>query len=172
MKIFITSGTYTYLRNLVLQHSNETVLLLQNLNTSVLLHETENETFLREARIYEVINSQGELSHEGYIVMNNVPVTEEGRPSFEHLFTSHSSAAERQPGFQALRVLKPSGSNTYIILTQWNSEKAFSTWKNTEAFAEEQSKIQPKKGFGNAQKIFTGDSYTTKYQVVDAQKDA
>ena len=54
------------------------------------------------------------------IVLNNIPVTPEGRPLFEARFKNRAGKIENQPGFKALRVLRPKDSDTYIVLTLWD----------------------------------------------------
>ncbi len=80
MKIYMTSGTYEYLQTKRNAVGSETTILMQNENTSLLLHETIGDTFFNEPRSYEVIDASGALRENGFVVMNNIPVTDEGRP--------------------------------------------------------------------------------------------
>lgn len=68
------------------KHPNEKILLMQNSGTTVLLHETSGKTLFSSPRKYEVVDGKGHLQDHGYVVMNNIPVSEEGRPVFEHRF--------------------------------------------------------------------------------------
>ena len=57
------------------------MLLMQNGETALLLHETSEKTVFASPRRYEVVDGKGLLQEKGFVVMNNIPVTEEGRPS-------------------------------------------------------------------------------------------
>ena len=61
---------------------------------SLLLHETAGKTVFQTPRRYEVIGSSGTLQENGYFVFNNIPVTDEGRPIFEHRFKERAGAID------------------------------------------------------------------------------
>ena len=52
------------------------------------MNPIEKSRVFQTPRRYEVISSVGKLAEEGYFVCNNVPVTDEGRPVFEHQFST------------------------------------------------------------------------------------
>jgi heme-degrading monooxygenase HmoA len=164
---YITSGTYEYLRKIKDQNMDETIILMQNAETALLLHETQGSAIFKEPRKYEVIDSVGELRQNGYIVMNNIPVTEEGRPVFEYRFKNRAGQIEKQPGFWAIRILRPLKSDTYIILTQWENERAFKNWQGSQAFKKAHEKKQSDDTSTTVKKIFSGPSYVTQYVVPD-----
>lgn len=72
----------------------------------MLIHETEGNSLFHEPRPYEVLDAVGLLGGE-FIVCNNIPVTDEGRPLFEHRFNQRARLIEKEPGFVAIRVLRP-----------------------------------------------------------------
>ncbi|KUP09165.1 hypothetical protein Q73_03580 [Bacillus coahuilensis m2-6] len=166
MKIYMTSGTYEYLQTKRNAVGSETTILMQNENTSLLLHETIGDTFFNEPRSYEVIDASGALRENGFVVMNNIPVTDEGRPVFEDRFKSRARAIESVPGFIAIRVLRPLNSDTYIILTQWDDKEAFKNWQSSQAY----NKAHEKRGTGEGMdqkhpSIFTRPSFVTTYTI-------
>lgn len=165
MKVFITSGTFDYLQSIMQANPNDTLLLLQNASKCLLLHETKNATLFKEPRRYEIVDGIGDLTQQGFVVMNNIPVTEEGRPSFEHMFKNRAGKIEGQPGFRAIRILRPVGFETYIIFTLWNNEEAFNAWQNSQSFADAHSKKKSPGIGANPQKIFAGDSFVTKFHL-------
>lgn len=163
MNVNITSGTYDFLRKMKLENNH--LILLQNSDSTKLLEETDRETLFKEPRKYEVVIGIGDLTQDGFIVMNNIPVTEEGRPMFEHMFKNRAGKVEGQPGFKAIRVLRPLGFETYIILTQWKNENSFNEWKNSQSFTDAHNKKTNHSMAANPQKIFSGESFVTKFHV-------
>ncbi|MGM9924032.1 MAG: antibiotic biosynthesis monooxygenase family protein [Bacillus sp. (in: firmicutes)] len=163
MNIYITSGTFDYLRNFKLKHTKEKLILLHGEGKTVLLEENEHGTIFKEPRKYEVVDGIGELVQEGFVVMNNIPVAEESRPRFEHMFTNRADKVENQAGFQALRILRPIGSQTYIILTQWHKESAFNAWQSSQSLKEGHSGNAKTEYANSSQKMFTGEAFLTKF---------
>ena len=43
---------------------------------------------------------------------------------------------ENEPGFKAIRVLRPLEGDTYVILTLWEEEKAFQDWQQSNSYQE------------------------------------
>lgn len=162
-KMYITTGTADYLQKVKDMHKNETMLLLESGEDAVLLHETDGETVFKEPRCYEVIDASGELGG-AFVVCNNIPVTDEGRPLFEHRFQQRARLIENEPGFVAIRVLRPLSNDTYVIMTLWEGKEHFEQWQRSNAFAKahERRKDEQKP----SRKIFPRPSYVTTYSVV------
>ncbi len=146
MNVYVTAGTFEYLIKLALKYPQETMVPLVNENGALLLHETNEATIFKEPRRYEVLDSVGNFPIKGLVVMNNIPVTDEGRPLFEYQFKNRTGKIENVPGFMAIRVLRPLSSNTYVILTVWENETAYQQWKTSNAFFEAHKSNAPKKG--------------------------
>lgn len=166
MKVYMTGGTYDYLLKIKESHPSETMLLMIYEDQALLLHETDGETIFKEPRKFDVLESVGGFSKARFIVMNNIPVAEEGRALFEHRFKNRNRVIEKMPGFVGIRVLRPLSSDTYVIVTLWEDESDFEGWKKSEAFGKAHGKPTPS-GDGNAtpKKIFSGASFITKYFV-------
>ncbi|BDG48518.1 antibiotic biosynthesis monooxygenase [Parageobacillus sp. KH3-4] len=162
-KMYITAGTADYLQKIKDVHKNETMLLLEGEADAVLLHETDGETVFNEPRRYEVIDAAGELGG-AFVVCNNIPVTDEGRPLFEHRFQQRARLIENEPGFVAIRVLRPLSNDTYVIMTLWEGKEHFEQWQRSNAFAKahERRKDEQKP----SRQIFPRPSYVTTYSVV------
>ncbi|MEH6942935.1 antibiotic biosynthesis monooxygenase family protein [Bacillus sp. JJ722] len=171
MNIYITSGTFEYLRQVKLQNSNEKLILLHNADKTLLLQEANDTTLFKHPRKYEIVDGMGDLEQEGFIVMNNIPVAEESRPVFEHMFKNRAGKVENQPGFQAIRILRPIGSETYIILTQWQNESAFNAWQSSKSFKDAHSQKSSKAYSNSSQKIFSGEAFVSKYFVPTFKED-
>ncbi|MCY9222899.1 antibiotic biosynthesis monooxygenase, partial [Bacillus licheniformis] len=74
---------------------------------------------------------------------------------------------ENQPGFKALRVLRPKDSDTYIVLTLWDREQSFQDWKNSKSFSEAHQKKESSAGINQGGTIFSRPSYISSYHSVE-----
>ncbi|MDN7243467.1 antibiotic biosynthesis monooxygenase [Planococcus sp. N028] len=169
MNLYMTTGTYDYMKKLRDKYPNENMVMMQGENTTLVIHETEGKTVFQTPRRYEVVDGTGEFKEKGYFVLNNIPVTEEGRPIFEHRFKNRAGAIENEPGYIAFRVLRPRDSDTYVVLTEWESPIFFEKWKESQAFSQAHSKSAE----GTAEKrpnIFSGSSYVTTYTAKPADE--
>lgn len=131
MNLYMTSGTPEFMETIKKKHSNEELFLLHGVGNSVLIHETTGKSIFQAPRKYEVLESYGNLSGKGYFVLQHIPVSDEGRPIFEFQYTKLTSTVEKEPGFIALRVLKPLKTDTYIILTEWSGPSSFDVWEKS-----------------------------------------
>ena len=169
LNFYITSGTYEFLTKVKAKDPTEKMLLLGVEDEAILLHETNGASVFNQPRKYEVVNSVGtNLDKTGYAVMNNIPVTDEGRPLFEYRFKNRQGKIEHQPGFVAIRVLRPLASNTYVILTLWEDQKAFTAWKESTAFQNAHNKPEGKTST-QPPNIFSGPSYVTTYSIAEEE---
>lgn len=163
--IYITTGTLAYLQTVKEAYANEKMVLLDGGDAAVLVHETEGETVFHEPRRYEVIEAVGELGG-AFVVCNNIPVTEEGRPLFEYRFSQRARLIETEPGFVAIRVLRPLSNDTYIIMTCWEGKEHFENWQRSKAFERAHGKRETAPHEEKQPSIFPRPSYVTKYTVV------
>lgn len=172
MNIYLTSGTPEFMDSLKEKHAGEKMVVLHGEGNAVLIHETSGKTVFQTPRKYEVIDSSGELSEQGYFVFNNIPVTDEGRPIFEHRFTNRPRAIEDEPGFIAIRVMRPLDSDTYIILTQWTGAGSFEAWQNSQAYSKAHEKRGTDEGIDKRPNIFSSASYVTTYKTAKKADEA
>ncbi|PAQ14428.1 antibiotic biosynthesis monooxygenase [Bacillaceae bacterium SAOS 7] len=165
MNVYITSGTFEFLKKLKDKHADEKMIVMENAEGATLLHETEEKTIFQSPRKYEAIDASGELADHGYVVFNNIPVTDEGRPIFEYRFKNRARLIEEVPGFIAIRVLRPINSNTYIIMTQWKDQQSFQGWQDSQNFNKAHAKRESEEGVDKQPKIFSSPSYVTTYNI-------
>lgn len=158
----MTSGTYDFLKRIKDKHPKETILLLQNNEGALLVHETANKTVFSVPRSYEVLKSEGILENSGFLILHHIPVMDDDKPVFEFRFKSEKTSLNENPGFIALRVLRPLKSNTYIIFTLWRSEKAYMGWETSPSY---QSFFQGAKSSTAQPQIFMGASYISKFYI-------
>ncbi len=159
----MTQGTPEYLLKLKNQHTNTEMFLFENEDRGLLIHETSNETVFQEPRTYEVVDQVGELKNNSFVVCNNIPVTDEGRPVFEYRFKNRAGLIEKEPGFVAIRVLRPVDSDTYVIMTLWNEEKDFKQWQQSKAYEHAHKKRGTSEGIDHQKSYFPRPSYVTTY---------
>ncbi len=171
MKIFFTSGTAEFMNSILEKHEGEQMFVLHGEGNALLLHETNGDTVFQTPREYEVIDASGDLSDQGYFVLNNIPVTDEGRPIFEYRFNNRARAIENEPGFIAIRVLRPVSSDTYIILTEWSGPKSFEAWQTSQAYTQAHEKRGTEEGIDKRPNIFSSASYVTTYTTVKKNED-
>ncbi|QHS21624.1 antibiotic biosynthesis monooxygenase [Virgibacillus sp. MSP4-1] len=167
MQVLMTNGTVDFLEKIKQDHPEARIHIMQNGENGLAYYEGNNDDLFAEERTYETVDYVGEMREAGYVVMNNIPVTDEGRPIFEDRFLNRQGKIEEMPGFQAIRVLRPVHGNTYVILTQWEDEKSFQNWKNSQSFAKahkgnaDQKQEQPS--------YSAGPSYVTAYSMVSTE---
>jgi heme oxygenase (mycobilin-producing) len=164
MNIFLTSGTMSFMESVRKRFANEQMIVMHGGGNSVLLHETEGKTVFQTPRRYEVISSSGLLIEDGFFAFNNIPITDEGRPIFEHRFQSRIQAIAGEPGFVAYRLLRPLNSETYIILTQWTSKVFLNLWLDSPAYKKMHETIEHETGLDKMQHIFLSAPYVTTYK--------
>ena len=166
MNIYITTGTFDFLKSMEAKYPNEKMVLMVNPNGALLLHETEGVSVFKEPRKYETIDSAGEWRKEGFVAMYNIPVTDEGRPLFEHQFKNRTGKIENEPNFIAIRALRPLSSNTYIILTAWSDEISYQKWNSTNSFTEALEIKGAGKGEDSLPNFFASATYVSKYTIM------
>lgn len=163
MFVYMTSGTADYMEKLRKKYiEKEHMIILHGSGNSVLLHESEKKSLFATPRKYEVIDQVNTLEQRGYFVLNNIPVSDEGRPIFEQRFLNRARAIENEPGFISFRLLRPLESDTYIVLTQWTGPNSYEAWKNSQSFKNAHSKSDSAPGV-KKQNIFNAASYITTY---------
>ncbi|WP_428912645.1 antibiotic biosynthesis monooxygenase family protein [Niallia sp. Krafla_26] len=170
MNMYFTGGTEDYLKKIIEKHRNETLLLMQNEDIFLLAHETEGSSVFNEPKKYEIIDSSGSLTATtGFAGCNHIPVSDEGRPLFEYRFKNRARSIEKEPGFIAIRVLRPLRYDTYMVFTLWKDEKAYHQWKKSKSFSEAHAKGE----FDKKQNpiIFPRPSFVTNYKIYEEKEE-
>lgn len=160
MNIYISTGTYEFLKLLKEKHPKESLVLMENTEHALLLHETNCSTFLKTSRKYEVFESKGPFSEKGFIALNHVPVTEEGKPLFEHHIKEKLGL-----GMNSLRMLRPLSSDVYIILTIWEKEIDYKTWQKSKAYTDAFMLDKSKLGIAPTTNFFSSNPYISTYYI-------
>lgn len=168
MKVSMTSGTLNYLAKMTEKHPDAALFLMQDQDKTLAYYEGDESAVFDEGRDFETVDTVGQIQPKGYVVMNNIPVADEGRPVFEDRFKKRAGNVENQEGFQALRILRPLKGNTYVVLTQWRNAQDFEDWKNSQSFDEAHKKSGPK--HSKKPSFIDGEAYITKYQMVQLEE--
>ncbi|MGE6260995.1 antibiotic biosynthesis monooxygenase family protein [Heyndrickxia sporothermodurans] len=165
MNFYITTGTYDFLERILSKYNKETMILMQNAQNSLLVHETPKKSVFGSPRKYEIIAEKGELINKGYASFYNIPISDEEKPVFEYSFQQHKkNVVETAPGIIAYRLLRPKKGDTYIIFTLWQDEKYYNNWKKTNAYTTLLSnKVSSSPLSSNT--LFNGAPYETEYVI-------
>ncbi|MFY0760282.1 antibiotic biosynthesis monooxygenase [Metabacillus dongyingensis] len=165
MNFYVTFGTADYLAKTASEYQNEKMLLMQNEDKGILLHESDATSLFKEPKKYEVLDGAGDFQKGSYAVLNNIPVSDEGKPLFEQRFKERARMIEGEPGFVAIRVLRPVNDDTYVILTLWEDESSFRNWQQSRSFEQAHKKRGTSAG-ADQKSIFPRPSYVTTYNTV------
>lgn len=163
MNVHMTYGTVSYLSSIRQKHPEKPILILQDGEKGLAYYEGDDSSVFTEGHEYETVDDTGEMQESGFVIMNHIPVTDEGRPIFEDRFKNRAGKIESMPGFQAIRVLRPKQGNTYIVLTQWKDQKSFENWKTSQSFQKAHQHSRNSKG----PSFSAGPSYVTSYVMVE-----
>ncbi len=163
MKLYKWLGSEEEAVKVVNDLNNSPFVHLKNREESLLLCEAEDAPFTY-TEAYEILDQTGELQGNGFAVLNNVPVTAEGKALFEQRFQNRAKLIEHEPGFIAIRVLRPLTSDTYVILTIWENSNAFTSWQDSQAYSKAHAKRGTEKGIDKRPNIFSRPSFVTTYQ--------
>lgn len=140
------------------------LIYMTNGEEAVVLQESQGKTVLPGAAAYEILNAAGDLNNGYFAVFNNIPVSETGKEIFESRFTSRAGLVEKEPGFIAIRVLRPLNSDIYLILTLWEDEEAFKNWQQSEAYHTAHAKRGTEKGIDKKPDVFPRPSFIKSYK--------
>lgn len=163
MHIHLTFGTLAHLKAMQEDHPTEKLVLFSNEEKTVLIHETEGSSLVNEGHSYKVLDASGDIDKGHFVVFNNVPVSDDSRTLFEERFKKRAGLVESEEGFCAIRVLRPLDSDTFVILTSWETEKNFTNWQESQAYGTAHAKRGTSEGIDKKPSIFPRPSYVTKY---------
>lgn len=165
MKAFMTNGTLELLKSIAEKNLDTDFYYMNGETSTLAYYESEGKNVFASGRAYEVLLSKGNIIQGGFVVMNNIPVTDEGRPVFEDRFQKRQDEVDTMPGFQAFRLLRPDKGNAYVVFTQWASEQDFNNWKNSEQFT------KAHKGAGTKPPAYFADRpFIMSYHMIDPDK--
>lgn len=163
MKLYKWSGHADQAVAILSSLPNTPLVFLMNGGEAVLLYESEGGTPLPYTEAYEILDASGKINDGYYAVFNNIPVAEEGRGLFEERFKNRAGLIEKEPGFAAIRVLRPVHSDTYVVLTLWEDEKSFTDWQQSKAYGAAHAKRGTAEGIDKQPNLFPRPSFVKTY---------
>lgn len=162
MNLYLTAGTLEYLSKIVESNPGESMEILANEDGALLLHETNGKSIFKEPRKYVVLESSGVFGEAGFAAINTLPVTDEGRPLFEFQMKDQAKLIEAEPGLLSIRVLRPLSSQSYLVVTIWEDQESFQSWKSSSSYL---GSFSAKNEAAPKQKIFSSAAYVETYSV-------
>ncbi len=115
---------------------------------------------------YEIIDQANTLQTKGIIVLNCIPVHDEKRRRFEERFLNRPRLIENEPGFVAIRVLRPVQDDIYIVLTQWQTEEAFRNWQASTGYQHAHRKRKTQQGIDQETGVLKNKPYHKLYRPI------
>ena len=163
MNIYLTSGTRDFMESLQKRFEQDKMIIMYGAKNTVLMHETDGKTRFQTPRKYEVVASYGTLQKEGFFAFNHIPVTDDGKPIFEHRLQNRADSISAEPGLIAFRFLRPKDSDTYIVFTQWTEKKDLERWKKSPNYAYIHIDDESGAGLHKGPHIFNSAPYLATY---------
>ncbi|WP_047986164.1 antibiotic biosynthesis monooxygenase family protein [Ornithinibacillus californiensis] len=160
MNAYMTNGTYDFLAKLAKKYPAINLHFMSGSSNDVAYYEGTKLKIFQSGRDFEILVQSGDIQETGYVVMNNIPVIDEGQPIFEDNFKKRQKEVDNQKGFQAFRLLKPLKGNTYVVFTQWDSAESYERWKESDGFKKAHTETKPPAYFADR-------PYINTYQMIE-----
>lgn len=163
MELYKWTGPLDQGVSILASSPNSRLIYLVDGEEATVLFEAEDGTSAQGFEAFQILNAVGDINDGFYAVFNNIPVTEEGRELFEARFQNRAGKVEEEPGFAAIRVLRPLNSDTYIILTLWKDEESFTNWQQSQAYSHAHAKRGTAEGIDKRPNVFPRPSFVKTY---------
>src|SRR5699024_963875 len=121
------------------------------------LFTTSDERF--NNKNYEPIDENGELQNRVTIVLNNIPIAEDGKSAFEERFLNRTRTTENTSVYIAIKVLRQLVDNTSVVITQWESTEAFNDWQHTGSYQTINNKRDTSEGLTQKETLVSEKPY-------------
>lgn len=133
MYAFMTTGTSHFLKKITDKHPNIDFYFMRSGTSTLVYYEnTKKKSIFVSGRTFSVLYQSGDIFNKGFIVMQHVPVTEDGMKIFEEKVKNELPMFQAQEALIATRLLKQLKSRQYIILTQWRTEDEYIKWEKSD----------------------------------------
>jgi heme-degrading monooxygenase HmoA len=85
------------------------------------------------------------------VKINAIEVPEGKGDELEARFAARAGMVDHQPGFEEFMLLRPvAGDDRYFVVTRWESEEAFQTWRSGQSFQHQHQNTHEDDGKGEA----------------------
>lgn len=167
MYAFMTTGTAHFLKNITDKHPTIPFHFMRSGTSTLVYYEDKKKKgIFVSGRTYEILHTFGEINKKGFVVMQVIPVTEDGMKVFEDKSKKLLNIVEKTDGLIAHRLLKQLKGRQYIIFTQWKTELAYSKW--------EKSDISKEAGFSTLARLpayFAERPFTSTYTMIKDEEE-
>jgi len=137
MYAFMTTGTVHFLKNITDKHPTIPFYYMRSGTSTLVYYESEKKKgIFVSGRNYDILHQYGNINKKGFVVMQSIPVTEDGMKIFEERAKGQFSMLEKSGGLIAARLLRQKKGRQYIILTQWKTEQDYVTWQRSDLYKE------------------------------------
>lgn len=135
MWAFMTTGTARFLKDITDSHPTIDFYFMKRAASTLVYYEDKRKKgVFVSGRSFSILSKYGVLKKEGFVVMNNIPIMEDGSAVFEDQVKKKLPLIENTEGLNAIRLLKQAKKNHYMVLTQWKTERHYTTWQKSERF--------------------------------------
>lgn len=135
MWAFMTTGTAHFLKDLTESHPEINFHFMRSgVSTLVYYESKKKKSIFVSGRSFNILKNDGVLNEKGFVVMDFIPVTEEGMDIFEEKTKQQFSIIENTNGLITLKLLKQLKKNTYVILSQWETERHYKNWQKSDEY--------------------------------------
>lgn len=161
----MTGGSYPFLKKIAEKHPSESILFMQEGLNVVAYYETNSKkSIFKAGRDYQIIHKLNYLAPSGTIVMDFLPVPDKYEKSFQSYVIENYRLAHL-PGFISLRFLKPKNEKFYIMLSQWESDRYYKFFLETNEFTSLQTALKTWEP-----SYFADRGFTRVYHLIDEDK--
>jgi|SRR5699024_6884735 len=135
MWAFMTTGTAHFLKKIADSHPKIDFFFMQRAASALVYYEDKRKKgVFVSGRSFEILSQHGNLSKKGFVVLDSIPVMEDGMAVFEDQTKKRLPIVVKQNGLVATRFLKQRKSNHYVILTHWKTEKHYMDWQKSDLY--------------------------------------
>lgn len=161
----MTNGSYPFLKKIAQNHPFEFILFMQEgLNVLAYYESESKKSIFKSGRNYRLLHQLNNLSDSGTIVMDYLPIPDKYEKSFQ-AYVIENYKLSYLPGFLALRFLKPENEKFYIMLSQWESERYYKFFLETDEFTQLQKALKTWEP-----SYFADRGFTRLYHLIDEDK--
>ncbi|AYY67044.1 signal transduction protein TRAP [Staphylococcus hominis] len=150
MKIYTTYGTYDYLNQIRLNHSENHLFIYSTHDSSVIIEESEDKSILKHPTTYEVINEINELNNQHFYSAIFIPSSDDHVNQLEKRLSNLNLDFSQFAGFKSYRFLRPEEGTTYKIYFGFASRQTYEDFKSSDMFNDYFSKEALRHYFGSS----------------------
>lgn len=162
-----TSGTYQFLLNLTKKHPKFTFHFMRSNSSTIAYYEHKRKkSVFVSGKTFSILKTMRSIHPKGYVTMEHVPVTDDGVNIFEERLNNLFAALTERTGVKAMRILKNSKQNEYVMMTQWKNKRYEQLWRESPFYKEQN--IQQ---FARLSAYFAERPFINEYYMIEDDDD-